>query len=63
MTESDIMRELERALCAADSPVRVWRQNAGLSRVDGRVIRGAPAGAAEVRLDLHPIAEAALASR
>lgn len=42
------MRELERALCAPDSPVRVWRQNAGLSRVDGRVIRGAPAGAADL---------------
>lgn len=48
MNESDIMRELERALCSCDSPVRVWRQNAGLSRVDGRVVRGAPAGAADL---------------
>lgn len=46
--EADIMRELERALSAPGSPCRVWRQNAGLSRVDGRVVRGAPAGAADL---------------
>ena len=46
--EVDIMRELERALSRPESPVRVWRQNAGLLRHDGRMVRGAPKGAADL---------------